>query len=105
MNAPHLAAERTALAWRRTAVSAIAVSVLFLHAATGITWHPAAIALIGAALAMAALAGACSLRSQGLRRGHFAHGGRSVAVAAVAVGVVALAAFATFTVGLFDPPP
>ncbi|MGY1895715.1 DUF202 domain-containing protein [Nocardia gipuzkoensis] len=102
MSAPHLSAERTALAWRRTAVAAMVVGTLFLHQALESGWRAAAAAQIGAAIAMAALAGACYLRNRGLRRGHYAHGGRIVAATAAAVCVVALAAAAA---GSLEPLP
>ncbi|WP_174183897.1 DUF202 domain-containing protein [Nocardia barduliensis] len=92
MNTSHLAAERTALAWRRTAAAAMVVGTLFLHQALDSGWRAAAVAPIGAATAMAALAVACYLRNRGLRRGRFAHGGRIVAATSAAVVVVAVAA-------------
>ncbi|WP_067472431.1 DUF202 domain-containing protein [Nocardia amamiensis] len=100
MNAPHLAAERTALAWRRTAVASMVVGTLFLHYALGSGWRPSAIAPIAAALAMVALAGACYVRNRSLRRGRYAHGHPVVVASAVAVAVVAVAA-----AGFLDPPP
>lgn len=100
MNAPHLAAERTALAWRRTAVASIVVGTLFLHYAFDSGWRPAAIAPIAAGCAMVALAGACYLRNRSLRHGRYAHGHRIVAGSAVAVAVVA---FATAAAGFLDP--
>ncbi|WP_280294489.1 DUF202 domain-containing protein [Nocardia abscessus] len=42
MSAPHLSAERTALAWRRTAVAAMVVGTLFLHQALESGWRAAA---------------------------------------------------------------
>ncbi|MFE7747328.1 DUF202 domain-containing protein, partial [Nocardia sp. NPDC057455] len=89
MSAPHLSAERTALAWRRTAVSAMVVGTLFVHQALAGGWRAVAVAPIGAAIAMAALAGACYLRNRGLRRGHYARGGGVIAATTVAVVVVA----------------
>ncbi|MBF6464269.1 DUF202 domain-containing protein [Nocardia beijingensis] len=102
MSAPHLSAERTALAWRRTAVSAMVVGTLFMHQALGSGWRAAAVAPVGAAIAMAALAGACYLRNRSLRGGRYAHGGRVIAATASAVIVVAVAAAAG---GSLDPLP
>lgn len=102
MSAPHLSAERTALAWRRTAVSAMVVGTLFMHQALGSGWRAVAVAPVGAAIAMAALAGACYLRNRSLRRGRFADGDRVIAVTAAAVVVVAVAAAAG---GSLDPLP
>ncbi|WP_433202073.1 DUF202 domain-containing protein [Nocardia sp. CA-107356] len=95
-----LAAERTALAWRRTAISAMAIAALLLdHAATS-GWRPAAIAPIGAAIAMAALAGLCFSRNRTLHEGRFGHGRGAIAattVAVLAVGVVGV------VIALTDP--
>ncbi|MBF6296533.1 DUF202 domain-containing protein [Nocardia amamiensis] len=102
MNAPHLAAERTALAWRRTAVASMVVATLFLHYAIDSGWRAAAIVPIAAAIAMVTLAGACYLRNRSLRQGRYAHGDRIVAGSAVAVAVVAVAAAAA---GFLDPRP
>ncbi|WP_280252924.1 DUF202 domain-containing protein [Nocardia abscessus] len=48
MSAPHLSAERTALAWRRTAVAAMVVGTLFLHQALESGWRAAPAAPLGA---------------------------------------------------------
>ncbi|MGK8523406.1 DUF202 domain-containing protein [Nocardia asteroides] len=102
MSAPHLSAERTALAWRRTAVAAMVVATLFLHQALDSGWRAAAFVPIAAALAMTALAVACYLRNHALRRGRYARGGRIVAATAAAVIVVAMAAAAA---GCLTPLP
>ncbi|WP_028476513.1 DUF202 domain-containing protein [Nocardia sp. CNY236] len=105
VTAPHLAAERTALAWRRTAIAAMVVAVAFVQAGAGSDRYSVAVGLIGAATTMAVLAGACYLRNRDLRRGRFTHGGRAVALTAVVVGVVALAACTTFAADLLELPP
>ncbi|RJO74875.1 DUF202 domain-containing protein [Nocardia panacis] len=80
-----LATERTALAWRRTAVAAMVVAALFAQHALVSGWRPAQFAPLGASCAMLALAGLCVLRNRGLRRGRFHHGARVVTGTAVAV--------------------
>ncbi|NNH72730.1 DUF202 domain-containing protein [Nocardia uniformis] len=90
-----LAAERTALSWRRTAVAAMANVALFLHAAANTEWRPAAVAPLAVAVALAAVV------VTSVRRGRVLHtaprhewgGGRS-AVAIVAVSVVGAACVA-----------
>ncbi|MFX0576770.1 DUF202 domain-containing protein [Nocardia nepalensis] len=97
---PSLAAERTALAWRRTAISAMAVAGLLLNHAAGSGWRPVAAAPIAAAIAMAALAGLCFSRNRALHEGRFGHGRGAVAATTVVVLAVAVVAAA---IGLADP--
>ncbi|MFE9575911.1 DUF202 domain-containing protein [Nocardia sp. NPDC006044] len=92
MSRAGLAAERTALAWRRTAVASMITGALFLNHAVTNGWRPAMIAPIGAAIAMAALAGLSYLRNRSLREGRFGHGGSIVAAAATVVMAVAVLA-------------
>ncbi|MFI9407392.1 DUF202 domain-containing protein [Nocardia sp. NPDC052316] len=88
-----LAAERTALAWRRTAVAAMITGALLLNHAVSSGWRPAMTAPIGAAIAMAALAGMSYLRNRSLHQGDYRHGSRVVgATTAVVVVVAGLAA-------------
>ncbi|WP_107658371.1 DUF202 domain-containing protein [Nocardia suismassiliense] len=102
MSRAGLAAERTALAWRRTAVAAMITGALFLNHAVTSGWRPAMIAPIGAAIAMAALAGLSFLRNRSLHQGNYGYGRNVVAATTVAVVVVAgLAAAIQFT----DPSP
>ncbi|KAA8885219.1 DUF202 domain-containing protein [Nocardia colli] len=102
MSRAGLAAERTALAWRRTAVASMITGALFLNHAVTSGWRPALIAPIGAAIAMAALAGLSYLRNRSLREGRHGHGG--FVVGAAAVVVVAVASLAA-VIELTDPWP
>ncbi|QIS05209.1 DUF202 domain-containing protein [Nocardia brasiliensis] len=102
MSRAGLAAERTALAWRRTAVAAMITGALFLNHAVANQWRPAVVAPIGAALAMVVLAGTCYFRNRSLRLGRVGRGGSVVAVATtVVVAVAVLAAVVAIT----DPWP
>ncbi|WP_405165926.1 DUF202 domain-containing protein [Nocardia sp. NBC_01499] len=102
MSPAGLAAERTALAWRRTAVASMITGALFLNHAVTSGWRPAMIAPIGAAIAMAALAGMSYLRNRSLHEGRYGHGRGVVAAATAAVVAVAgIAAVIQFT----DPWP
>ncbi|WP_327119916.1 DUF202 domain-containing protein [Nocardia sp. NBC_01730] len=102
MNSPGLSAERTALAWRRTAVAVMVVGALFLNHAVGSGWRPDAIAPLGAAIASAVLAGVSYQRNRSLREGRYRHGGRIVAVTTAAVVAIAVVAAA---IGFTDPLP
>ncbi|MGW4846555.1 DUF202 domain-containing protein [Nocardia brasiliensis] len=100
MSRAGLAAERTALAWRRTAVAAMFTGALFLNHALTSGWRTAMLAPIGAALTLTALACAGFARNRSLRSGHYGHGRTVVAVATtVVVAVAVLAAVIT----LIDP--
>ncbi|MFG1795456.1 DUF202 domain-containing protein [Nocardia sp. NPDC049149] len=99
---PGLAAERTALAWRRMAVAAMLTAALFLQHAVTSEWRPALLAPIAAAIAMAALAAMAYLRNRSLHEGRYAHGRRVVAATtAVVVAVAGIAA----VIGIVDPWP
>ncbi|MFE7801161.1 DUF202 domain-containing protein [Nocardia sp. NPDC057440] len=94
MSSASLAVERTALAWRRTAIAAMVIAALFLnHAATN-GWRAAAIAPLGAAITLAVLAGVCYSRNRSLHEGRFGHGKGVVAATALAVVAVACVAAA-----------
>lgn len=92
MTAPTLAAERTALAWRRTAVAAMGIAALFMHEAVVTGWRAASVAPVAAGLALLALAAVSYLRNRSLRHGHWGHGATVIAVTTVAVIGVAIAA-------------
>ncbi|MGW5108433.1 DUF202 domain-containing protein [Nocardia sp. NPDC004123] len=97
---PTYPAERTALAWRRTAIAAMGTGVLFVNHAATSGWHPAAIAPALAAVGLMFVAGLSVLRNNSLHRGHWAHGQRVIAIATVAVLVVCGVAL---IIGLTDP--
>ncbi|WP_280235395.1 DUF202 domain-containing protein [Nocardia cyriacigeorgica] len=92
MTAPGLAAERTALAWRRTALAATVLTMLFLDAAVADGWRPTSLAPLVAALASAALVAVGALRSHGLRHGRYQHGERAVRLALASIVAAALVA-------------
>ncbi|MEV2219625.1 DUF202 domain-containing protein [Nocardia vinacea] len=97
-----LAAERTALAWRRTAIAAMVVAALFVnHAATN-GWRAVAIAPTAAAITMAAVAALSFSRNRALHQGRFGHGGGVIAATMLAVLAVACVAAA---IGFTDPQP
>ncbi|MEV6429608.1 DUF202 domain-containing protein [Nocardia sp. NPDC051463] len=100
MSPASLAAERTALAWRRTAIAAMVIAALFLNHAATSGWRSAAIAPIGAAVTLAALAGICYLRNRSLHEGRFRDGARVIATTMMAVLAVACVAAA---IGFTDP--
>ncbi|MBF6239010.1 hypothetical protein IU474_18320 [Nocardia otitidiscaviarum] len=97
-----LQAERTALAWWRTAVAAMANVVLLLHAAAVSGWRPAAVAPVAAAFALVLVV------AVGVRRAHILHtrpranwsDGR-FAVVVVSIAIIAVTCVvAVFTLGL-----
>ncbi|MEU6581354.1 DUF202 domain-containing protein [Nocardia sp. NPDC046763] len=87
---PGLATERTALAWRRTAISAIASAALFTKVAAegGIGWRPTGLLPLGAAAVMMLLAVIAVARSRSLHRG--AHRGTAPLLLLVTAGVAAV---------------
>ncbi|MCU1644521.1 MAG: putative rane protein [Nocardia sp.] len=90
-----LAAERTALAWRRTAISSMANAVLFLKVAYSSDWPPVSVAALMATIALLVVTAVCVQRGRVLhshRKGAWSQGYRGIAAVAVAVGgVVAVA--------------
>ncbi|MEV5648841.1 DUF202 domain-containing protein [Nocardia sp. NPDC052254] len=100
---PGLQAERTALAWWRTAVGAMATAVLFLHVA--MTRGQSAIlvlALVSTGV-LAAVAVVCVLRSRSLRhpgRPGWSDGTAAMLTVSAAIAVVGMLAAA---VGLLQP--
>ncbi|MBF6097201.1 DUF202 domain-containing protein [Nocardia cyriacigeorgica] len=87
-----LAAERTALAWRRSALGATAVTMLLLNVAVVDGWRATSIAPLAAALTMAVLAVVGTLRSHDLRHGRNRHGALAVRLAMASTALTALVA-------------
>ncbi|MBF6216277.1 DUF202 domain-containing protein [Nocardia puris] len=96
-----LVPERTALAWRRTALGAVVVAALFVAYALTSGWRGAALAPIAAALTLVAVAVAGMVRSHRLRTGHRDRANR--VVAATTVAVLFAGGVATY-VGAVQPP-
>ncbi|UFS96570.1 DUF202 domain-containing protein [Nocardia huaxiensis] len=92
-----LAAERTALAWRRTAIGAIANSVLLMHLAFTTAWLPVT-ALSLTAVALLIVVSVIGVRRSHIlhshRRGDWADGHRAITTIAVAVSMVVTLALA-----------
>ncbi|MEU0541639.1 DUF202 domain-containing protein [Nocardia sp. NPDC005978] len=87
-----LAAERTALAWRRTAIAAMANAVLFLKVTYSSDWPPMAVLALLAAIGLVVVSVVCVARSRILHshnRGNWDSGRRGITAVAVAVTGVA----------------
>ncbi|UGT44985.1 DUF202 domain-containing protein [Nocardia yamanashiensis] len=95
-----LAAERTALAWRRTAVAAMGTAALFVNHATLSGWRDSAIAPLCAAAVLMLVAGVSFTRNRSLQHGHWGHGAQ--VIAATAAAVVSVTALATI-LAIFYP--
>ncbi|WP_067567911.1 DUF202 domain-containing protein [Nocardia acidivorans] len=88
-----LAAERTALAWRRTAIAAMADAVLFLKAGFDSDRRPVTVAEFFACIALLLVAAVCVRRGQVLhshREGDWNNGARGIRAVAVSVSAVAV---------------
>ncbi|MGW4365082.1 DUF202 domain-containing protein [Nocardia takedensis] len=87
-----MATQRTALAWRRTAIGAMAIALLFLHHAAVSGWRAAGVAPVVCAVAMVALAALCFARNRTLHRRRYGHGAAAVTLTAATVVLVACVA-------------
>ncbi|MEV6768136.1 DUF202 domain-containing protein [Nocardia sp. NPDC051030] len=95
-----LAAERTSLAWRRTAIASMANLVLFVHAAFSSDFRPVTVLAFVAVAGLAVVTMVAVRRSQVLhshRKGNWDFGGPAVTAVALAVGAVVSTALAIAT--------
>ncbi|MEC3954416.1 DUF202 domain-containing protein [Nocardia sp. CDC153] len=92
-----LAAERTALAWRRTAIGCMANLLLFVRVAASSDYRPVVILALVAMLASAVVTVICVRRSAVLhshRKGNWSNGKRSITAFAIAIFAVVATALA-----------
>lgn len=94
---PGLAVERTALSWRRTAMSAMTATAVFAHAAASTRATVTAAAALAAVAALVVVTVYCSRRNAALRSRR--RGDITVATAFVSA-VVAVVAVAAAVIGL-----
>lgn len=95
-----MARERTALSWRRTAVSSMGTAALFINHAVSNGWRHTAMAPMVAAVMLAVLAAMSFHRGRALHRGED-HRSRLPVTATAAVIVLVCAA--GLFIGLYDP--
>ncbi|WP_327138921.1 DUF202 domain-containing protein [Nocardia sp. NBC_01327] len=95
-----LAVERTALAWRRTALSAVAALAVLAHAAVHAATTEFTVTAAAAAATLAVTAACCYRRNIELRARHPQGIGGFTATVAVTVTAVAVAATAALGSGL-----
>ena len=96
-----LAAERTALSWRRTCLGTVAVALLLLRAVLQAGWDPAALAPGIAGLVLLVVAGLGYRRNLRLHRGAGGSGATTIrwTTVALAVVVAVTVGFTLFTPG------
>ncbi len=95
-----MARERTALSWRRTAVSAMGAAVLFINHAVSSGWRHAAVAPVIAAVMLTVLAAVSLYRGRALHLGQDRRSGLPIAATAV---VIVLVCAVGLYIGLRDP--
>ncbi|MFC6012812.1 DUF202 domain-containing protein [Nocardia lasii] len=91
MSASTLAAERTALSWRRTSLATAGCAMIFVHEMTTDSRRTVVLPLVAAVVALI-LAALAWYRGRSLDRGQTSGGHRPVAATAVGVALVALIA-------------
>lgn len=85
-----LAAERTALSWRRTCLGSVAVALLMLRAVLEAGWEPAALIPGVSCLVLLTVAAVGYRRNLALRRARTGSAGRTIYWVTVAVVLAAL---------------
>jgi uncharacterized membrane protein YidH (DUF202 family) len=88
-------AQRTALSWRRTALSAIAVAGLFIHQAAERGWGLALVPASVAIVAMLTAIWAAYRRGRDLRRGRVGVANKTMTAVSLAVALTAIVAATT----------
>lgn len=92
MTRPTQAVERTALAWRRTALTATATSALFMTHLLMNRWGTVAFGAMAAAAALLGLVLLAMFRNYSLQRGKWTNGNVAVAITTAIVAAVSLTA-------------
>ncbi|WP_345340815.1 DUF202 domain-containing protein [Rhodococcus olei] len=85
-----LQAERTSLAWRRTALSAKDVTAIFAHQAAGRDWGLGVLSPVIAACATSIVVIASLVKARQIRRGHIRASARATGIVSASISCCAL---------------